>query len=138
MEYKSLRITELMKTTKAGQLMRTRFTMVYEDDGYDKLIQLFKEAGEKNFLVFTRENDVIGSVPELFIRDVMKKGNYGCKVKDLMSQTYGIYPAHTTLEFLMMAMKDKGLAIAGIEEDQIITGVIDRQMIQDFIILKSS
>lgn len=138
MEYKSLRMTELMKNTTAGQLMRTRFSFIYPEDSYDKLIQLYKEAGEKNFLVFTKDNDVIGSVPELFIKDVMNKGNYGCKVQDLMSSSYGIFPSHTSLDFLMMAMKEKGLAIAGIEDEQIITGVIDRQMIQDFIILKSS
>jgi Zn-dependent protease/predicted transcriptional regulator len=138
MEYKSLRITELMKKTTAGQLMRTRFTMVQLDDTYEKLIQLHQTAKENNFLVFASGNDVVGTVPELFIKDVIKKGTTTCKVEDLMSSTYGLYPNHTTLEFLIKDMKDKGLAIAGIVEDQMIAGVIDRKMIEDFIILKSS
>ncbi|MFZ1703629.1 MAG: site-2 protease family protein [Saprospiraceae bacterium] len=138
LEYKSLRISELLKNTTASKLMRSQFTMVHQEDSYEKLIHLYKTAREKNFLVFARGNDVVGCVPELYIKDILNKGNSNILVKDLMNPNFGIYPSHTSLEYLMNAMKDKGLAIVGIEEDQLVIGVIDRNMIQDFIIAKSS
>lgn len=138
MEYKSLRISEIIKNTVAKQLMKSRFTMVSPDDHYEKLITLYQKEGEKNFLVFGFGNDVIGCIPELYIKDVSKKGNIDLKVNQLMNPNFGVFPSDTSLEYIMEIMKEKGLSIVGIEEEQLIVGVIDRNMIQDFIILKSS
>ncbi|MBK6565672.1 MAG: site-2 protease family protein [Saprospiraceae bacterium] len=138
LEYKSLRMNELMKTTKASDIMKTQFSMISPEDSYEKIIQLYTTASEKNFLVFAKGNDVIGCIPELYIKDVLKRDNKDILVKDLINLHFGIFPSYTSLEQLMTVMKEKGLSIVGVEEDQMVVGVIDRNLLQNFIILKNS
>src|SRR5690606_22150933 len=109
MEYKSLRIHELLKKTSAGDLMRTQFSMIAPEDTYEKIITLYTRAGEKNFLVFRAPNDVIGSIPEMYIKDVIKRGQVDLTAKQLMNPHFGIFPSHTSLEYLMNTMQAKGM-----------------------------
>ncbi|MBK6784692.1 MAG: hypothetical protein IPG79_13695 [Saprospiraceae bacterium] len=131
-------MNELMKTTKASDIMKTQFSMISPEDSYEKIIQLYTTASEKNFLVFAKGNDVIGCIPELYIKDVLKRDNKDILVKDLINLHFGIFPSYTSLEQLMTVMKEKGLSIVGVEEDQMVVGVIDRNLLQNFIILKNS
>ena len=138
MEYKSLRIHELLKKTPVSDIMRTQFSRIVEDDLFEKLITLYTRAGEKNFLVFDASNEVIGSVPEMYLKDIIKRGAGNLPVKQFLNRQYGIFPSNASLEFVFDAMQTKGMAIVGIEDDNILVGVIDRNMIQDYIILRSS
>lgn len=138
LEYKNLKISSALKDTIAEKIMRSKFTLLNIGDSYQKVLTLYYRHGEKNFLIEDNDNKVIGSIPELFIKDVIKKENQDLLVSDLMSDKFGMIPGETSLEITMDKMKQNGWAIVGIQIDGDLVGVLDRRAIEDFIILQNS
>jgi len=138
MEYRNLRISSMLHKTQAGDIMRDKYTQVVKTDDYNKLAELYYRAGEKNFLVFNEDSDIIGSVPELFVRDAIRKNIKHLTVGERMSEKFGIVPYTAPLDKLMDLMKEKGWAIVGVEHENFLVGVVDRKGIEDFIILKGT
>lgn len=137
-EFQQIRLSTLLKTTTAGQIMKTDFSPISADLPYMDIIRHYK-SGEHNFLVFDTSEKLIGAIPELFVKDVIKSGQNNKIAGDLYTHKVTTVSPDITLEELIALMKREGFAIVGIEpEDGKITGVLDRHRIEQYLQFKGA
>jgi len=133
MEFKQVRLMTILKKTKASDLIRTDFTVIHPEDGFHKVIENYT-AKQRNFLVFNSGGQIIGALPELFVRDVIKSKKEETKVGSHMTTATSTVPEDISLDELITIMKEKGIAIVSVsDQNNHLKGVIDRNRIEDFI-----
>lgn len=136
-EYNQTKIVALLKNTTAADIMRTSFSKIYLSDTYISVIEKYYREGEQNFLVFDSSGHITGTVPELFIKDVIKSKSEDKTVSEMMSKkTAFVLPSDKLME-VIDTMKNEGVAIAAVKEEDQILGVLDRNGIESYMRLKS-
>lgn len=131
-EYNYVRIIK-KASTKISEIFRTNFTNIKTTDDYKFVIDIYKKGEEKNFIVFNEEEKLIGSLPEIFIKDAIKNINHLSFVSELMSPTIAYINTHETLRDVSDMMNQNGIAICAVKEDNKIIGVLDRNDIRKFM-----
>lgn len=131
-EYDQTKLTEIVQTTTAREVMRTTFTKLQLHDGYPFVFQQF-ESGERNFVVFDLLGNPIGTLPELFIKDAITNKTNLNTVNDRYSDNIGTVAPDQKLGVVIEYLKKMGLSIVPIVDGNAILGVIDRQDIELFI-----
>lgn len=132
-EYSQTKIQSIIGDTLVKDIMRTSFTRLHLGDPYAKVLHHYRQDNEFNFLVFDSMGNLSGNVPELFIQDVLKTENTDKKVNEMMSDKKLLVNPDTTLHKAITIMRDKGLAILAVEQNEQLIGVIDRNDIEAFI-----
>ncbi|MBK9255296.1 MAG: site-2 protease family protein [Saprospiraceae bacterium] len=133
MEFKQVRLMTILKKTKASDLVRSEFTVIHPEDGFHKVIENYT-AKQRNFLVFNTGGQIIGALPELFIRDIIKSKKEETKVGSHMTNATSTVSEDISLDELITIMKDKGIAIVSVsDQNNHLKGVIDRNRIEDFM-----
>lgn len=136
-EYDQARITMLLGKTTAAEIMRTAFTRLHLSDTYSMVIEKYYREGEQNFLVFDSLGNLSGTVPELFIKDIIKHNTPDKTVNQLMSGKAVTVSPSQSLKEVIELMKNEGIAIVAVGDDQHIMGILDRNGIENFIRIKS-
>lgn len=132
-ENRQMQIETAMDKVKIASIMRKDFTRIHIGDHMSTVINQYFQHGEKNFLVFDSLGYIVGSIPDLFIRNAIKKNHTDVLAKDYLSQK--IIHAHPDMELLDLyhEMNKQGAAIAGVYQSGELVGVVDRNQIQDFV-----
>jgi Mg/Co/Ni transporter MgtE len=136
-EYDQTRIISLLSNITAGDIMRTSFTKLHLSDIYATVIEKYYREGEHNFLVFDSLGNLSGTIPELFIKDVIKNNESEKSVNQRMSSAMSIINPADKLKDVIDVMKTNGVAIVAVAEHNQIIGVLDRNGIENYIRLKS-
>jgi len=136
-EYDQTKIQAIISNTKVGDIMRTSFTKLHLSDTYATVIEKYHRAGEQNFLVFDSLGNLSGTVPELFIKDTIKNNAEEKSVNQLMSSKILRSEPDMFLKDVIEKMRNEGVAIASVEQDGNIIGVLDRNGIENFLRLKA-
>jgi Zn-dependent protease/predicted transcriptional regulator len=123
----------LLKTTPAYKVMRAQYTRIHENDAYQSVINLYNKGEEKNFIAIDSLGQIIGAIPELFIKDVIKNNQPTKLVSELYSQKLEKIPHTMVIKEVFELMKERGLSICLVEDHDQIVGVIDRHDISVFI-----
>ena len=92
-----------------------------------------KEGKEENFLVFDKNDNVVGSIPEQFLEYATKNQLTDQYVSHLMSEKFPTYPFEKPVSEVIEEMNDEGSTIAAIEKDGIYIGVVDRNIISNWL-----
>ncbi len=137
-EYNQARINAFLAKTSAAEIMRTTFTRLHLSDAYSMVIEKYYREGEQNFLVFDSMGNFSGTVPELFIKDIIKHNTPDKTVQQMMSSKAVLVAPSTNLKDVIELMKKEGIAIVGVGDDGHIMGILDRNGIENHIRLKSS
>ena len=132
LEYQQLVMSKLMKETVATDLVNRDFTKINHTDDYSRVLEVYKRGIEKNFLVFDQDDFIVGSVPELFIKKTIKEKDLMMPVVSRMSQQVSTIPHFTLLDEIIKTLK-QGIAIVGVTEGGVLIGVIDRNIVMDFM-----
>ena len=132
-EYRQVKLAELMKTTPLSSIVNNSFTEVYQEDAISHFIEKVKNTEETSYLVFDKEENIVGSLPELFVQEILKNPNNYELVKDIASRNFKIIDASANIDYAFNIMKDGGLAIVGILDKEKVVGVVDRTTISKFI-----
>ena len=132
-EYKQVQLAELMKTTKLSSIARGIFTKVYLEDSIETFIEKTNNKEESSFLVFDGDDNIKGSMPELFKDEILKNPSSYNYVKDISSMNVMVLASNESIDHAFQTMKENGLAIVGISEEEKIIGVVDRERISKFI-----
>ncbi|HPK09030.1 MAG TPA: site-2 protease family protein [Saprospiraceae bacterium] len=135
-EYQQLVMSKLMKETVATDLVRRSFTKIYHSDDYGRVIEIYKRGVEKNFLVFDQDDFILGSIPELFIKKTIKEKDLMMPVVSRMSQQVTTISNFTMLDEIIKTLK-QGIAIVGVTERDVLIGVIDRNIVMDFMKMRT-
>jgi Zn-dependent protease/predicted transcriptional regulator len=137
-EYAQTKINHLFKTSPIYKVMRITYSKIHQNDEYQTVIDLYYKGVEKNFIVYDSLGNMVGVVPELFIKDVIKNDQPSKLIGEMMSTKLEIVQHNTLLKDLFDTMKRRGLAIVAIEDHGQIVGVLDRHDIESFIDVKTS
>lgn len=136
-ENNQTRIAVLLGNVTAADIMRTEFTRLQLSDTYASVIEKYYREGEHNFLVFDSLGNLSGSVPELFIKDVLKENKVDITVRQLMSPVMTLSNPGDLLKDVVEKMRNDGAGIVGVTDGTGIIGVLDRHNIEDYIRLRS-
>jgi Zn-dependent protease len=132
-EYNQLKITDLVNNKIAKDIMNTNFTKFHVADDYEEVSQKYDSSDEKNFLVFDGFGNLVGSVPELYIKDAKKEGTLAKQLGSFMSSKVASVNENMKLQQVIATMQTEGLAIVGVVDDNQLLGVIDRNMIMKYL-----
>ena len=136
-EYDQTKVMAILSKTKVRDIMRTSFTRLHLSDSYASVLEKYYREGEQNFLVFDSMGNLSGTVPELFIKDIIKNNTPDKSVNQLMSSRTAIVTPDDLIKDVIDKMKLEGVAIVAVVESDYITGVLDRNNIENHIRLKS-
>lgn len=131
-EYKQVKLQELMRKTSIGEIFRTNFTKLYDNDPFEKAIHQ-KIEGEYDFLVFDEEENLAGNLPYIFIEDLKKSTSGEVLIKNIKSKKIFTLDIDNSIENAFQVMNTNGVAIIGVTRENHIIGVIDRPIIAEFI-----
>lgn len=131
-EYNYVRIIK-KASTKISEIFRSDFSIIKTTDKYDVVIDIFKNGREKNFLVFDDDEKLVGSLPEIYLKDALKNINRLSLISDLMSPTIASINPNQTLREVSEMMNKNGIAICAVKDNQKIIGVLDRHDIKKFM-----
>lgn len=132
-EYSQTKLQSVINGVGVRDLMRTSFTKLHLGDPYSKVIDQYKLGNERNFLVFDSMGNLSGNIPELFINDVITSKDENKRISELMSDKFIFISSGDSLQKAINIMRDQGLAILPIQQDNYLIGVIDRNDIETFI-----
>ena len=132
-EYSQTKLQSVINGVGVRDIMRTSFTKLHLGDPYSKVIDQYKLGNERNFLVFDSMGNLSGNIPELFINDVITSKDENKRVSELMSDKHIFISPGDSLQKAINIMRDQGLAILAIEQDNYLIGVIDRNDIETYI-----
>jgi len=107
------------------------FTKIYNDQLMSELYPIIHNAAilEKDFLVFNKEEQIIGSLPEQYILEAEKMQEPELQIKEFMSSNYGIFEGNTSIIDLANTMNAKAYYVVAIQSDENIIGTVDRKII---------
>jgi Zn-dependent protease len=132
-EYSQSKFTHLFKSTPASKVMRYQFTKLHVNDQYHKVIDIYHSGKEKNFVVYDSIGNIVGAVPEVFIKDVIKNKEEARSIIELMSQKIVSIPETMSIKNVAQLMNEQGLAIVTVYAYDKIIGVIDRTDIEAYL-----
>ncbi len=136
-EYDQTKVLALLKNTKVSEIMRTTFTRLHLSDNYTTVIEKYYREGEHNFLIFDSMGNVSGSIPELFIKDTIKNNTQDKSVNQMMSQKLANVSPDDLLIDIIEIMRNNGVAIVSVSENDKLVGVLDRNNIENYLRLKA-
>ncbi len=132
-EYRQVLLSDKMKTTILSEIMVTKFTKVYNDEPINSLLESVELTDEKNFLVYDHEDQICGSLPELFLEEIKNNPSSYTSVNEISSPNFLYVESKQSVDKVFQIMKEKGLAIVAVVEKEIVVGVVDRTTISRFI-----
>ncbi len=136
-EYDQTRVMAILTKTKVRDIMRTSFTRLHLSDSYASVLEKYYREGEQNFLVFDSMGNLSGTIPELFIKDAIKNNTTDKSVNQLMSSRTATVTPEDAIKDVIDKMKLEGVAIVAVVENENITGVLDKNSIENHIRMKS-
>ena len=129
-EMKDTIVRENLSKLFVKDFMRSAFTLIHAADFMCKPIELFRRTGESNFVVINGLNEIVGTMPSIFLTEAIKKKAYDEKVEQWISPAVQDINENETLLTAYEKMNTKGAGILLIVKDEKIEGVIDREAIQ--------
>ena len=135
-EYQLVKMDELLKKHFLSEIYRTNFTKIYTTDIMNRAIEEMKHGLEKNFLVFDENENIVGALHELFILEAMKKNDHEAPVAEYQSPKFEAVEPDLSLHTLIHKMREKGYSILPVFENELLKGVVDVNMLNNFLKLQ--
>ena len=132
-EYKNVKLMSFLKATTLEDIMKENFSRIALTDYYDKVLNIYNQGEEKNFLVFNAQGQIVGAVPEIFIQDFRKDPRENPLVSDRLSAGVGVMKPQNTLYDAYRFLNTEGISIVGIIENNLLRGVVDRHLVEALV-----
>ncbi|MDA9866700.1 site-2 protease family protein [Saprospiraceae bacterium] len=120
-------------SSKVSEVLRLEYTKLKTTDPYRKVIDAYRSSNEKSFLVYDELENLVGAIPEVFIKDSVKNKNGPEVISDLMSTKVAIVSPSSTLQKVANMMNQEGIAICAVKDGEEVIGVIDRCAVEMFM-----
>lgn len=135
MEYRYVKLDSRLHSFSVQDILRPRFTPVYLDQELSKIIKLWREGSEKNFLVFNRAGQFQGVLTSPILME-QQDTHQMALVKDLTTDAYESVQAGDNLMKVIRLMQDKDYEILPVYEEETLKGVVDWNDVEHFIRLQ--
>lgn len=131
-EYKIVKLDNALATHQVGELMHKEFTKLTISDEMSVAASTLKQGRERNLLIF-EDNQPLGVLHELFIVEAIKKNDLSAEVSKYMSNRFEIIPPEMNLKILIQKVQSNGYSILPVMEDGILLGVVDLDLLNNFL-----
>lgn len=132
-EFEQVKLDKLMKSATAAQIQLKDFHKVYTDESYASILNHVSKR-QQNFLVFDRNDKIVGAIPYAYLAEAARSGQPPEKASDKMFTKTTSVGENIVLEELIQLMKREQFIIVGVEDASgNITGTIDRERIERFL-----
>ncbi len=123
----------LLDRHKVADLVRETFTPIQAGDTMSRPFRLLAENSERNFLVFNEQHKLTGTLPEWAVLLAANNNGLLNTVGEYAQDASGGISKEDSLKVVYEAMRQSGYHILPVYEDGVITGVIDREMLDRFL-----
>lgn len=132
-------VESILDKAIVSDIMKTNFSRIHISEPIQTMFDQYIRGGEKNYLIFDSMDNISGVMPELFLKQAYKEGILETTIaNEYMSKKILRVNKEVTLKNLFDKMNKEGIAIAAIEEDGELIGVVDRSMLQNYLQLHMS
>lgn len=132
-------IESILDKETAATIMNTKFTKIHISEPLQTIYDQYIRGGEKNYLIFDSMDNISGVMPELFIRQAYHDNVLATTTANAYMSTKVLRTTpDLSLKDLFEKMNKEGIAIAAIEDEGSLLGVIDRSMLQNYLQLHMS
>lgn len=124
-----------IQNTTLGQLELKAATVMLPTEPMSRLFELYHTGVAKNFLVCDHNNQLIGTVPEIFIKRYLENEQLLAddQINQRMSKRFLILSQATSLLEAAQAMNKTGVAIAAVRDDSDSSWYgVDRKLLAQF------
>ncbi len=135
-EYRMVKMESILKRNTVADILREDFTKIYLHSKMAVAEDFLKKGFEKNFLVFNEEEKLAGVLHELFILEAIKKKDMDAPVIEYLSKSFEIIKKTDTLDLVLRKMQEHGYSILPVFEEDLLLGVVDVTMMNNFLVLK--
>jgi len=135
-ENKMVKLDTLLQEHLVSDLLRLQFVSFKMEDTMEQPFNELKRGLEKNFLVLDEDRKMQGVLHELFVIDAMKKKDLDGPVAEYISQRYELIAPNDNLKSVIERVQKEGYSILPVVEEDEIIGVIDINMLDNFIRLQ--
>lgn len=136
-EYKMVKVENILKAHKAGDVARSFYTKINLSDPISHPFELVNKGLEKNFLVFDELGEIKGMLYEKDVIDAMKSKKEHQPVSDFYKAEFSTINAENSLRAAYTKMMESGYNILPVVEKEEIVGVIDVGNLSSFIQIQS-
>lgn len=127
-------VESILDKAIVSSIMKTKFSRIHISEPMQTMFDQYIRGGEKNYLIFDSMDNLSGVMPELFLKQAYKEGILETTVaNEYMSKKILRVTKDVTLRNLFDKMNKEGIAIAAIEEEGELIGVVDRSMLQNYL-----
>lgn len=123
-EYRFVKTEGKLSSAFVKDIMRTEFTRFFPEEPMYSAINELRKNVERNFLVFNREDKLVGTLNQQDILKAMKDERRTSEVQVYMDKKVVGVTKDMTLEQVLKVMQD-GFSICPVMEDDEVIGVID-------------
>lgn len=130
-EFRQVFLEEQLNNTHIKDIMRRAFTRIRPG----QILEDLSINNERNFLVYDEENQIIGSLPWLHIKEAQESQKVGQTVGQILSPSYGVLFENTNVFTAYNVLNQYGWSIAPVVDPTTkeVRGVIDRDIISQFL-----
>jgi Zn-dependent protease len=127
-------VESILDKAIVSDIMKTKFSKIHISEPLQTMFDQYIRGGEKNFLIFDSMGNISGVIPELFLKQAYKEDILkSTDANTYMSKKILKVTKDVTLKNLFGKMNKEGIAIAAIEEEGELLGVVDRSMLQNYL-----
>ena len=128
-ELEMLDVEQTLSTTVNRDILRTEYTKLHIGDDISRAVDIYESGTEKNFLVYDSLGYVVGALPELFIQKAIHDKQEDVRLGQYLSQSAGRVEASNSVLSTFNYMKNENVTIAEVLEDDVVIGVVDRNIV---------
>lgn len=132
-ENKSTKKEQSLHDLPLSEVYRSDFTRLEMQDTMRSVLAVSEIKKENSFLVFNEENQVIGVIHDLFLKEAVQQNDLDAPVAAYMSQHFDFISSSDSTLNVLQAMQTEGYSIIPVLENGIVIGVIDKDGIKNFI-----
>lgn len=137
-EFRMIKVEEKIRNAKVKDVLRKDYTVIYNYDPIQKLLEVFNNQKEKSFLVFNQFHQVEGVIHEYFLKNYHKQELNREFVYEVMTRKFEYVDNEYPLESLFHLMQNNGYSILPVHQNGVVIGVVDRRDLMAFIKNKAS
>jgi len=125
-EYKTASQLEKLKKLSVSDVMRSNFTKIYNSDIWDRVIYLYENSKEKNFLVFNDLGKITGVIPELYIKEAVKENWHNETILGTINTQFTFLKETDEVMDVIPPLHKKGYSVLPVlDEYNDIVGLVD-------------
>ncbi|HMQ06275.1 MAG TPA: site-2 protease family protein [Saprospiraceae bacterium] len=133
-ESRNMMMNQILRDLKAGDFMRTHFTILKLEDPVVDAVQSIKGGNEKHFIVTNDQGDIQGFLPEDVLHHIHQEDNLADRfVNDYCNHKMVTSNPQSSLYEAWLLMVKNGVPIVAILEEDQVVGVIDKKLIHQTI-----